>query len=233
MAYTFLQLQGRVNDIPHRPKNQDNAEIQNLINESYAYVVTGLGCLIKTVTKTLTAADGDYNFLTDFALADYAALRTLFYTSANGLSNFQPLAPTSVAELQSMRSSNPSATSPAVMYAMPGWGNVSLQPLPATGDTLSITYNAYPTPLVLAGDTPVALPTHLQHLIVGHCAAIAMEQVDVNYAQRMIEQFEEREMKRARRWMNDHVSSLPYAPGSYRRGVLWPGDYWSPDFYRN
>lgn len=231
MAYTFLQLQGRVLDIPHRPKNQDLTEIKALINESYAYVVANLNCNIKTVTKALTANDGDYSLINDFAITDYAALRVLFYTAANGLNNFTPLAPVAMAELLAMRANNSSATSPSVMYAMAGWGSLSLQPLPAAGDTLSITYSAYPAALSGDSDTPVSLPTHLQHLIVGHCSAIAMEQVDVNYAQRMMEQFEEREMKRARRWMNDHVSSTPYAPGAYRRGIQYPGDYWSPDRY--
>src|SRR3954465_12741109 len=190
MAYTFTQLTGRVNDIPHRPKNQDLTEVQALVNESYAYVVAELGTLPKSVTKTLTAADGDYNLISDFAITDYAALRALFYTAATGLSNFQPLAPIAMAELLAMRQGNPSATSPSVAYAGTGWGNISLQPLPATGDTLTIYYTAYPVALSGASDTPVALPTHLQHLIVGHAAAVAMEQIDVNYAMRMHEQFQ-------------------------------------------
>lgn len=231
MAYTYLQLQGRVIDIPHRPKNQDAAEIAALINESYAYVVASLNCNIKTATKTLTAGDGDYSMITDFALSDYASLRALFYTAANGLNNFTPLAPVAIAELLAMRANNASATSPSVMYAMPGWGSLSLQPLPALNDTLTITYSAFPVALSANTDTPVALPTHLHHLIVGHCAAVCMEQVDVNYAQRMMEQFEEREMKRARRWMNDSISSTPFAPGAYRTGIQYPGDYWSPDRY--
>lgn len=230
MAYTFTQLIGRVNDIPHRPKNQDLTEVTALVNESYAYVVVALGCLQKTVVKTLTAADGDYNYISDFAITDYAATRALFYTAANGLTNFEPLNPVSVAELQALRQGNQSATSPARCYSQPGWGNVSLQPLPAASDTLTIMYSAFPVALVNPSDTPVALPTHLHHLIVGHASAIAMEQIDVNYAQRMMEQFEERELKRARRWMNDSVSSLPFGPGAYRWGVVWPGDYFSPRY---
>lgn len=226
MAYTFTQLTGRVNDIPHRPKNMDLVEVQALVNESYAYVVAELGTLQKTVTKTLTAADGDYNLISDFAITDYAALRSLFYTAANGLSTYRPLAPVAIAELLSLRQNNPSSTSPAVAYAMAGWGNLSLHPLPATGDTLTIGYAAYPVVLSAAGDTPVALPTHLHHLIVAHAAAIAMEQVDVNYAQRMLDTFENGEMKRARRWINNHVGSMPFAPGSYGFGVRYPSDVW-------
>lgn len=228
MAYTFTQLIGRVTDIPHRPKNMDLVEITALVNESYAYVVASLGCLQKSVVKTLTNAVGDYTYLAGFALTDYAATRALFYTAASGLSNFEPLTPVSPAELQGMRQGNPSATSPARCYSQPGWGSVSLQPLPSTGDTLTIMYTAFPVALSAPTDTPVALPTHLHHLIVGHAAAICMEQVDMNYAQRMMEQFEERELKRARRWMNNSVSSLPFGPGAYRRGVIWPGDYYSP-----
>lgn len=225
MAYTFTQLTGRVNDIPHRPKNQDLTEVQALVNESYAYVVAELGTLQKTVTKTLTAADGDYNLISDFAISDYAALRTLFYTAANGLSNFFELSPTTIAEVLSLRQSNPASTSPSVCFASPGWGNISLQPLPAAGDTLSIYYVAYPVALAAAGDIPIALPTHLQHLIVGHAAAVAMEQIDVNYAMRMHEQFQQNELARARRWLNNHVSSSPFAPGAHRRSAVWPSDY--------
>lgn len=226
MAYTFTQLTGRVMDIPHRPKNQDLVEVQALVNESYAYVVAELGTLQKSVTKTLTAADGDYSIVTDFALPDYASMRTLFYTAANGLSTFQPLSPVSAAELLAMRNGNASATSPSVCYAMAGWGNLSLHPLPATGDTLTIGYVAYPVVLSGANDTPVALPTHLHHLIVSHAAAICMEQVDVNYAMRMLETFENGEMKRARRWMNNHVGAMPFAPGSHGRGIRYPSDAW-------
>jgi hypothetical protein len=226
VAYTFTQLTGRVNDIPHRPKNQDLAEVQALVNESYAYVVAELGTLQKTAVKTLTNADGDYNLISDFALADFAAIRALFYTAANGLSTYQALSPISISELIGFRQGNPSATSPAVAYAVAGWGNISLQPLPATGDTLTIFYTAYPAVLVAASDTPVALPTHLQHLIVGHAAAVAMEQVDINYAMRMHEQFQQNELARARRWLNNHVSSQPFTPGANARGVSYPSDAW-------
>lgn len=226
MAYTFSQLTGRVNDIPHRPKNQDLTEVQALVNESYAYVVAELGTLQKSAVKPLTAADGDYNLITDFALADYASLRALFYTAANGLFTYQPLAAISLAELLGLRQGNPSATSPAVAFAVAGWGNIALQPLPAAGDTLTIYYVAYPVPLLGAADVPVALPTHLHHLIVGHAAAVAMEQVDINYAMRMHEQFQANELSRARRWLNNHISSQPFAPGAYGRGVRWPSDAW-------
>lgn len=226
MAYTFTQLLGRVMDIPHRPKNQDATEVQALINESYAYVVAELGVLQKSVTKVLTNADGDYNMISDFTLTDFAAIRALFYTAANGLSTFTPLAPITIAELMAMRLGNPSATSPAIAYASAGWGNISLQPIPATGDTLTIFYTAFPVALASGSDTPVALPQHLQHLIVGHAAAVAMEQVDINYAMRMHEQFQQNELARARRWLNNSQSSMPFAPGAYRRGVRWPSDGW-------
>lgn len=227
MAYTFLQLRGRVNDVPHLPKNQSQAEVDALINESYAYVVAELRLLQKSVIKTLTAALGDYTFVSSFALPDYASLRALFYTAANGLTNFQPLTPLSTAELMSLRQGNPSATSPALAYSMNGWNSLSLQPLPATGDTLTIFYSAYPVALVSPADIPVAIPTHLQHLIVGHCAAVAMETVDINVANRMHADFEQNEMGRARRWINNHYGSMPYGPGAYQRPNLYPGDYFS------
>lgn len=226
MAYTFLQLRGRVNDIPHRPKNQDASEIDALVNESYAYVVAELNILQKSVTKTLTAADGDYNLVTDFGISDYAAMRVIFYTAANGLSTFEPLAPTSLADLTAMRLGNPSATSPSVCYAMAGWANISFQPLPATGDTATFYYTAYPVAMTLAADTPVSLPQHLHHLIVGHAACVAMETIDINVANRMHADFEQNELNRARRWINNSVSSLPFQPGRYKTAVRWPSDAW-------
>lgn len=225
MAYTFLQLRGRVNDIPHLPKNQSAGEVDALINESYAYVVAELALLQKSTTKTLTNALGDYTFITSFALTDFAAVRALFYTSASGLANFQPLTPISTAELLALRLANPSATSPSLAYSINGWNSLSLQPLPATGDTLTIWYTAYPAPLAVPSDTPIAIPTHLQHLIVGHCAAVAMESVDINYAMRMHADFEANEMSRARRWMNNSEGSMPFGPGAYSRPNAYPGDY--------
>lgn len=225
MAYTFLQLTGRVMDIPHRPKNQDLVEVQALVNESYAYIVAELGVLQASATITLDDGVGDYSFATDFGITDFCAMRALYYTAASGATNLRTLAPVSFAELLTLRQANPSSSSPSVAYAMAGWGNISLHPLPATGDTLTMQYVAYPLELILDTDTPTALPTHLQHLIVSHCAAICMEQVDVNYAARMMEGFEAGELKRARRWLNNHISSQPFAPGSYRT-VQWPSDVW-------
>lgn len=226
MAYTFLQLRGRVNDVPHLPKNQSTGEVDSLINESYAYIVAELQLLQKTITKPLVAADGDYSFIGDFNITDYAAVRALFYTAANSLVTFDPLRLVTTAELFALRANNPTATSPAKCYSINGWNSLSLQPLPAAGDTLAIWYSAYPVPLSLPGDTPVAIPTHLHHLIVGHAAAVAMETVDVAYAQRMHADFETNEMNRARRWLNNHRSSLPYAPNVTSLPNDWPSTVW-------
>lgn len=228
MAYTFLQLRGRVMDIPHRPKVNDQDEIDALVNESYITLVGELGCYVKSFSGVvLTALDGDYDVVTDWSLSDFAGFRALNYTAANGLSYWRGLDPTTPDEILSLRTGNPLSISPAVAYAMPDWRTVMLQPLPSTGDTVSGLYNAYPAAMVLPGDTPLRLPPNLHHLIVGHCAAVAMEQVDIDRAQQMMAAFQNGELRRARSWLNQSKSSRPFAPGAHRSVTNPPGVYWS------
>ena len=228
MAYTYLQLKGRVMDIPHRPKNQDETEIKALVNESYIALVAELGCFQKTFTAVaLTASDGDYNVITDWVLADFAAMRSLSFTAASGLAIQRPLDPTTPDEILSLRQSNPTSTSPAVTYAMPDWRTVMLQPLPATGDMVSGIYAAYPAAMSADGDTPTRLPPDMHHLIVAHCAAIAMEQVDIDRANVMMQVFQAGEMRRARSTLNQRKGSRAFAPGAHRSVVKQRGEYWS------
>lgn len=229
MAYTYLQLRGRVNDIPNRPKNQDASEIDALINESYVTLVAELECYIKTFTAVaLTANDGDYDVITDWALADFSSMRSLNYTAASGLFYQQPLDITTPDEVIALRQSNPVAVSPAVVYAMSDWRTIMLQPLPSTGDTVSGIYAATPAAMVNPGDTPVRLPPNLHHLIVGHCACIAMEVMHIDLANKMREAFYAGEMRRARSWLNQQKSSRPFAPGAHSRNrVVGRGEYWS------
>lgn len=231
MAQTFRQMIGRVMDVPHRPKNMDETEIKALINLAYIHIVAELACYQKSVVKTLTVGVGDYSIVTALALTDYAGLRALLYTAANGQSNYRTIAPTTEDEIIALRAGNPSATSPAVAYALQGWDGLMLHPLPATGDTLTILYSANPVELVADGDTPDRLPVMWQHLIVSYAAATAMEVVSVPQAMQMHEAFENGELRRARRWFNNHYGSRPFAPGAYGRGVNWPSDYWSSGYF--
>lgn len=230
MAYTFLQLQGRVNDIPHRPKNQDLTEIKALVNESYIALVAELACFVKTFTAVaLTVNVGDYDVITTWALADFSGFRSINYTAASGLFYQRPLDPTTPDEILTLRQSNPVAMSPAVAYAMSDWRTIMLQPLPATGDTVSGLYSAIPAAMSADSDTPTRLPPNLHHLIVGHCACIAMEQVDIDRANQMMQNFYTTEMRRARSFLNQHVSSRPFAPGAHsNRQPVLPGEFWSP-----
>lgn len=229
MAYTYLQLQGRVMDIPHRQKNQDILEIKALINDSYTTLVGELGCASGSFTSVgLTANDGDYDVITDWGLTDFAAMRSLNYTAASGLFYQQPLDITTPDEILSLRQANPVAVSPAVVYAMSDWRSIMLQPLPSTGDTVSGLYDAFPLAMVLDTDTPASLPPNLHHLIVGHCAAIAMEQLDIDRANVMMQNFQAGELRRARSWLNQQKSSRPFAPGAHSRNrVVQRDEYWS------
>lgn len=228
MAYTFLQLTGRVMDIPHRPKNQDEAEVQALINESYVTLVGELGCFVQSFSAVaLVAGDGDYDVITDWGLADFAGFRNLAYTSASGLSYLTGLDVTTPEEIVDLRTTNPLSTSPAVAYAMSDWRTVMLQPLPATGDTVSGLYSAFPAVMVADSDTPDRLPPNLHHLIVGHCSAVAMEVVDIDRALQMMSVFQSGELKRAKSWLNQQKSSRPFAPGAHRPAAQPRDVYWS------
>lgn len=228
MAYTYLQLKGRVMDIPHRPKNQDDTEIKALINESYFALVAELGCFQKSFGPvTLTVNDGDYDVITEWSLPDFAAMRSLNYTAANGLYIKRPLDITSPDELLALRQSNPVATSPSVVYAMPDWRSVMLQPLPAVGDTVSGLYAAYPAAMSAEGDTPLRLPPDMHHLIVAHCAAIAMEQMDITLANQMMGAFYAGELRRAKSSLQQRKGSRAFTPGAHRGVPLLPGEYWS------
>lgn len=215
-------------DIPHRPKNQDEDEVKALINDSYVQLVAELGCFVKSFGPvTLTALDGDYDVITDWALADFAGFRSLNYTAASGLSYWQGLDPTTPDEILALRTTNPLSVSPAVAYAMSDWRTVMLQPVAATGDTVSGLYSAYPAAMSGDTDTPVRLPPNLHHLIVGHCAAICMEQMDITLANQMMAAFQQGELRRARSWLNQQKSSRPFAPGAHRSVTVPPGVYWS------
>lgn len=223
---TFVQLKGRVGDLTHRPKNQDDSELGALVNEAYAHVVAELGILEKSVTKTLSAGVGSYSFVTAFSLSDFAGLRSLSYSAANGLNTGQTLSPTSVDAIMELRAQNPQAMSPALVYAIRGWETLELQPLPSALDTLTIVYTAFPAALTNPGDLPSALPVNWHHLIVSYAGAVAMEVVSVARAQQLMEAFENGELKRARRWFNNQQGSRPFVPTGYTRRPIYPGDAW-------
>lgn len=223
---TFKQLRGRVGDVTHRPKNQDDVELGALVNQAYAHVVAELGILEKSATKTLTAGDGDYTITTDFTLPDFAGVRSIVYAPANGMASCDTLDATSVDDIMALRASNPTSTSPSLVYAIRGWNELLLQPLPGVGDTLTLVYTAFPADMVADPDTPTALPPNWHHLIVSYAAAMAMEVVSVARAQQLMESFEQGELKRARKWFNHQQSSKPWAPGKYTRAVRWPSDAW-------
>lgn len=222
---TFAQLKGRVGDLTHRPKNQDDAELGALVNDAYAHVVAELGIIEKTVTATLTANVGDYTMsAAPFNLTDFAAFRSIVYSPANGFAAGDTLSPTTVDEVLGLRSANPSSSSPAAVYAVRGWQELLFQPLPGAGDTASVTYVAFPTDMSNPTDVPSALPRNWQHLIVSYAGAVAMEVVSVARAQQLMEAFEQGELKRARRWFNDQYGSRPLAPGTTTGRVSWPSD---------
>jgi hypothetical protein len=228
VAYTYLQLRGRVNDIPHRKKNEDAGEIAALVNESYITLVGELGCYVKSFGPvTLVAGDGDYDVITDWSLSDFAALRSLNYTAANGLTYGHGLDPTTPEEILDLRTTNPLSVSPAVAYAMSDWRTAMLQPVAATGDTVSGLYSAFPAAMSADSDTPDRLPPNLHHLIVGHCAAIAMEQVSIELGMQMMTAFQNGELKRAKSWLNQQKSSLAFAPGAHRTTAMPRDVYWS------
>lgn len=224
---TFLQLVGRVLDYTHRPKNQDAPEIRALVNDAYTHVVSQLGCNIKTSSPlVLTAGDGDYSISSDLGVSDFSTLRTISYTAANGTTSYATVAPSTPDEILAYRGWNPSATSPSVMFALAGWDTLMLQPLPAAGDTITITYSAVPTPMVSDSDTPSRLPQEWHHLIVQRAAATAFEVVDDQRAILHMRQYEH-ELGRARLWFAQHASTRGFTPGRHHGPVIWPGDDWN------
>ena len=224
---TFLQLYNRVLDYTHRPKNQDATEAKALVNDAYVYVTSQLRCnQFKTTALTLTAADGDYSIVTDLGITDFVGLRVVKYTAASGATTLNTLAPTTTDEIEALRAANPSATSPATTYAMRGWETILLHPLPATGDTLTLTYTARPALMVLDTDTPSVIPQEWHHLIVQRAAAVAFETVDDQRAIRHQQQYEH-ELALAHKWFNQNVGSRGFAPGSANDNIriVYPGDY--------
>lgn len=224
---TFIQLRGRVLDYTHRPKNQDDTEVGALVNDAYIHIVSQLGCNPRTSSSlVLTAGDGDYSIVSDLGVSDFSTLRTLTYTAANGATSLSTLAPATVDEVLSQRGWNPSATSPATMYALAGFDTLMLQPLPAAGDRVTITYDAVPSLMVNDGDTPTKLPQEWHHLIVQRAAATAFEVVDDQRALIHQKQYEH-ELGRARLWFAQRASSRGFTPGTNRGPVIWPGDDWN------
>lgn len=226
---TFVQLYDRVLDYTHRPKNQDSTECQALVNDAYIHVVSQLRCYQKNSgALALTANDGDYSIVTDLGVSDFSTLRVLQYTASSGSTTLNTLAPTTPDEIIAQRQINPSATSPAVTYAIAGFDGLMLQPLPATGDTITIIYGAVPAAMVADSDTPSRLPQEWHHLIVQRAAATAFEVVDDQRALAHQNAFDA-ELKKARLWFAQHQSSRGYAPSvdSNHDARIWPGQYFS------
>lgn len=226
---TFLQLYSRVLDYTHRPKNQDDIECQALVNDAYIHVVGRLQCFqSNSGPLALTAADGDYSIVNDLGVTDFSTLRVLLYTASSGATTLNTLAPTTPDEVSALRIVNPSATSPAVTYALSGWDTIMLHPLPATGDTITIIYGAVPALMVADSDTPTRLPQEWHHLIVERAAATAFEVVDDQRA--LVHQAAfEAELKKCRLWFALHASSRGYAPSVdlNHNARIWPGQYYS------
>lgn len=228
---TLLQLKGRLNDTVHGQKNVDDwvSEMEALINEAYIHVVAQLRCYQKSSgALALTANDGDYSIVTDLGVTDFSTLRVLQYTASSGSTTLNTLAPTTPDEIVAQRQINPSATSPAVTYAIAGWDTLMLQPLPATGDTITIIYGAVPAQMTLDADTPSRLPQEWHHLISTRSAAMAMEFFDDQRALTLHQAFDA-ELKKARLWFAQHTSSRGYAPSvdSNHDARIWPGQYFS------
>ncbi len=226
---TFLQLYSRVLDYTHRPKNQDATECKALVNDAYIHVVSQLRCYQKTsAALALTANTGDYSIVSDLAVTDFSTLRIVKYTASSGATTLNTLAPCAPDEIVAMRQINPSATSPAVTYAIAGWDTIMLHPLPTTGDTLTIMYGAVPASMSADSDTPTRLPQEWHHLIVQRAAAVAFEVVDDQRALTHQAAFQA-ELKQARLWFAQHASSRGYAPSvdSNHEARIWPGQYFS------
>lgn len=226
---TFLQLTNRVMDYTHRPKNQDKTEVQALVNDAYIHVVSQLKCYQKnTGALALTANDGDYSIVTDLSVSDFSTLRVVQYTAASGATTLNTLAPTTPDEITAQRQINPSATSPAVTYAIAGWDTLMLQPLPAAGDTITLIYGAVPVVMSSDSDTPTRLPQEWHHLIVQRAAATAFEVVDDGRALLHQNAFDA-ELKKARLWFAQHDSSRGFAPNvnSNHEARIWPSQYFS------
>lgn len=226
---TFIQLYSRVLDYTHRPKNQDATEAKALVNDAYIHAVSQLRCYqVASAPLALTAGVGDYSIVTGLGVTDFSTLRVVAYTAASGATTLNTLSPTTPDEIIALRQVNPSATSPAVAYAIQGWDGLMLQPLPATGDTISIIYGAVPAAMSSDGDTPTRMPQEWHHLIVQRAAAVAFEVVDDQRAITHQRQYEH-ELGRARLWLAQHASSRGYAPSvdSNHNARIWPGQYFS------
>lgn len=224
-----MQLFDRVLDYTHRPKNQDATECKALVNDAYIHVVSQLRCYQKTsAALALNATTADYSIVSDLGVTDFSTLRVVKYTASSGSTTLNTLAPTTPDEVVAMRQINPSATSPAVTYAMAGWDTIMFQPVPAAGDTLTIIYGAVPAQMVSDSDTPSRLPQEWHHLIVQRAAAVAFEVVDDGRALTHQAAFQA-ELKQARLWFAQHASSRGYAPSvdSNHEARIWPGQYFS------
>lgn len=221
---TFVQMVGRVMDYTHRPKNQDDTEVRALVNEAYVFVASEFGTYQKTTAALpLTVADGDYSIVNDLGVADFSTLRIVKYTAANGSLTLGTVAPTTPDEITALRQLNPSATSPSVAYAVQGWDGLMLHPLPATGDTLTITYGAVPAALSDNTDVPSRIPQEWHHLIVTRAAAVAMEVMDDQRAILLQRQYEH-ELGRARLWLANSKGTRGFAPAAASTPVIWPSD---------
>lgn len=224
---TFLQMTGRVMDYTHRPKINDDTEVRALVNDAYVYAVSQLRCYQKPATAlALTANVGDYSITTDLGLSDFSTLRVVQYTASSGSTTLNTLAPTTPDEIMAQRQLNPSATSPAVAYALAGWDTIMFQPVAAAGDTVSFIYGATPALMILDGDTPLRLPQEWHHLIVERAAATAFEVVDDGRALLHQNAFDA-ELKKARLWFAERVGSRGFAPLADNTARIWPSQYFS------
>ena len=220
---TFLQLRGRVKDAAQRPSNLDDTETGALVNDAYLEVCSRLRIPVTSVTKTLTANQGDYTITSaPISISDLTEVIAITCSTSNGT-----MLEESPDNILFYRNRGTIVGAPSV-YAIAGLDLLMVWPLPQANDTLTIYYSQRPAIMVADGDTPSALPTEWHDLVELGGVMRAMRVTSTPEARQCREDFRTR-LRDYTIWQNTRRGSRARQIGPnhlYRQdAIVAPGEY--------
>lgn len=161
MAWQFSDLYGRTLKFA---SSSDTASAKSFVNSAYREIIGKCDLNPKTSSAiALTAGTVSYTITgAPFSIADFLNMQHFYYTSSG--QNYR-MEQRSLEEILELRAYAAAIAPPGLYYVLNGTNNLELYPAPATGDTVTLYYNAAPTALSADGDTASLIPDEYQWLV--------------------------------------------------------------------
>lgn len=162
---------------------------------------------VATVSKGLTAGQGDYSLTTDWALFDVQSVRDVIY-SGTSIDQVWPLAPASPQDVRDLRQQDVTATT-VNLWAFDDIDTFMIYPITqSVGDTVSITYVKRAVALADESSVPTGLPVDFHDIYVIAGIRRSMRQQSPEYTQ-MYHAYWNTRLDEYRRWRNRRDGAMP------------------------